>query len=207
MTKIDLSQTIVLVWGPFTWKSILTAEISNKLWYFNIVSTDIIRNILRLQKPKTSIHTSTSNLDLNWFNEQRSIISDIIMWLLPNYYLRWEKTIIEWAHLNFDLIQFCLANWWTCIYLKNNLSWEKRVRLKSEITPITKVIKNNVESLTTYTEDLEISDMKYIKNKSIYHDIENCLYKDCLKMWVPIIEYTRLSKVFELIKSKYINNI
>jgi len=194
MKNIDCSNFIVIIWWAFQWKSLISLKIASKLNYSWVISTDYIRNFLRVSAPTKEILSSTSQMSEKIFNKQRSQISDFLYKNISFYTDRQEKMILEWIHFSNDLILFLKNNWAKIFWVNNTIAWNKKVILKSITTPIIKLKKNNIEILEIYNKDIHEEDIVYIQVQKQYELMHKILLKELIQIWIKIIEYNNIKK-------------
>lgn len=194
--SLDYSPFVIIGWWAFQWKSLVANEVATQCKIWGIVSTDLIRNILRAQLSSDSILLSTSHLTLEDFDKQRREVSDLLERTLPFYSDRWERLVIEWIHFSRDFL-IESVQWWASVFsLDNQLPWSERVSLKEKITPIGRVIdtKTGVESLMLASPN--VRDEGKLRTENAYHlrwkkyaDIHARLTWDMKEAWAKIISF------------------
>lgn len=194
MKNIDCSNFIVIIWWAFQWKSLISLKLASKLNYSWVISTDYIRNFLRISAPTKEILFSTSKMNETIFNKQRLQISDFLYKNIRFYTDRKEKIILEWIHFSNDLILFLKSNWAKIFWVNNTVAWNKKVILKSMTTPIIKLKNNNIEKLEIYNKDIHEEDIAYIQAQEQYELMHKILLKELRKIWIKIIEYDKIKK-------------
>lgn len=196
------SSFIFLIWWAFQGKSLISIKIADKYSFSWVISTDLFRNILRINNPTNSILCSTSKLNEDIFNEQRKEVSDLLYKTLEFYVDRKEKLVIEWVHFSRDFLKFALYNWAKCICLNNSLPWKDKVNLKKITTPITRVINKDtwLEYFANHTDNLNINDISYTYKEKEYNLIHNIILSDANTLGIRIISYNNLDEAIALIE-------
>lgn len=197
--KIDLSNVIVIIWWAFQWKSLISLKLASKLKYSWVISTDYIRNFLRVENKNPIINISTSRMDQEIFEKQREIISSFLLNYIKFYIDRKEKIILEWMHFSKDFLLFLKNNWAKCFWLNNELDWYEKVKLKTITTPTIKIIHNNKEEILEYSEKINIEDILYIQQKEYYEKFHNILLNDLKDIDIKIINYFNIDEWIEKI--------
>lgn len=192
--KIDLSNVIVIIWWAFQWKSLISLKLASKLKYSWVISTDYIRNFLRIENKNPVINISTSRMDQEIFEKQREIISSFLLNYIKFYIDRKEKIILEWMHFSKDFLLFLKNNWAKCFWLNNELDWYEKVKLKTITTPTIKIIHDNKEEILEYSEKINIEDILYIQQKEYYEKFHNILLNDLKDVDIKIINYFNIYK-------------
>lgn len=192
--KIDLSNVIVIIWWAFQWKSLISLKLASKLKYSWVISTDYIRNFLRIENKNPIINISTSRMDQEIFEKQREIISSFLLNYIKFYIDRKEKIILEWMHFSKDFLLFLKNNWAKCFWLNNELDWYEKVKLKTITTPTIKIIHDNKEEILEYSEKINIEDILYIQQKEYYEKFHNILLNDLKDVDIKIINYFNIYK-------------
>ncbi len=166
-----MREIILIWWAPTTWKSTLTKKISKKLW-FPYISTDTIRNILKIYADKEKEKWlflpkgyETATKFLNHFSPQE--ISDMEFeewkyvwpWIMEfinnnNAYRSW--IIIEWVWITPELI-------------KKNILWLKQCFpifiFDNDDNRTKNVIYNRwlFEAAKNYSDSLKEKEIEWVK--------------------------------------------
>lgn len=195
------SSFIFIIWWAFQGKSLISIKIADKYNLSGVLSTDLFRNILRINNPTSAIICSTSKLNENIFNLQREEVSELLYKTLELYADRKEKLVIEWMHFSRDFLKFALENWAKCICLNNFLSWKDKVNLKKITTPITRVINKDtwLEYLTNHTDDLNIDDISYTHKEKEYSLIHSIILSDARELRINIVSYNNINDALLII--------
>ena len=194
MEKIDCSNFIVIIWWAFQWKSLISLKIASKLNYSWVISTDYIRNFLRISSPTKEILSSTSKMDETIFNKQRIQISKFLYKNILFYTDRQEKLILEGIHFSNDFLLFLKKNWAKCFVVNNTLKWSDKVILKSITTPIIKTRNNNIEKLEKYNKNIKENDIIYIQEKKQYESFHNIILEEWKQLWIKVIDFSNIKK-------------
>lgn len=191
-----------LVWWAFQGKSLISIKIADKYNLSGVLSTDLFRNILRINNPTSAIICSTSKLNENIFNSQREEVSELLYKTLEFYADRKEKLVIEWVHFSRDFLKFALDNWAKCICLNNLLPWKGKVNFKKITTPITRVINKDtwLEYFANHTDDLNIDDIYYTHKEKEYSLMHNIILSDAKILGINIISYNSIDEAIIKIK-------
>lgn len=187
--KIDLSNIIVIVWWAFNWKSLISLKLASELKYSWVISTDYIRNFLRLISNDSFMNVSTSDMTEEIFEKQREIISIFLFDYIKKFSDRKEKIILEWAHFSKEFLFFLKENWAKCFWVNNKIPWVEKVKLKQITTPTLKIKQNNIEKIVEYTDNIDIKDIYYIQRQEYYENFHNILLSDILKLEISVINY------------------
>lgn len=93
---------IFLAGGSFQGKSLISLHLANKYQFSGVVTTDMIRNILRIhatpEDKRRFFSTSTYRMSPEDLMMQKKLVSDEVKRLLPIYIKRGEKIIFEGMH-------------------------------------------------------------------------------------------------------------
>lgn len=198
------SSFIFLIWWAFQGKSLISIKIAYKYNLSGVLSTDLFRNILRINNPTSAIICSTSKLDENIFNLQREEVSDLLYKTLEFYADRKEKLVIEWVHFSRDFLKFALDNWAKCICLNNLLPWKDKVNLKKITTPITRVINKDTwwDYFANHTDGLNIDDIYYTHKEKEYSLMHNIILSDVNELWINLISYKNIDNAVNKISKQ-----
>lgn len=200
--NLHYSSFIFLIWWAFQGKSLISIKIAEKYSFSGVISTDLFRNILRINNPTSAILCSTSKLNENIFNIQRKEVSDLLYKTLEFYADRKEKLVIEWVHFSKDFLKFALNSWAKCICLNNLLSWKDKVNFKKITTPITRAINKDtwLEYFTNHTDDLKIEDIFYTYKEKEYSLMHKVILSDAKKLDIDIISYNNIDEAIDKIE-------
>jgi len=191
------SNIIVLIWWAFQWKSLIALKLASKLDYSWVISTDFIRNTLRIIDPVPEILCSTSNMDTKVFLVQRNKISDFLYKLLPFYTERQEKIILEGIHFSKDFLIYLKNNWAKCFGLNNTLTWKEKVVKKLITTPITRLNKNSGQILDYCKNKEDYNKISYLEKEEKYIFFHKIILSELKELNIDIINYNDLSNAID----------
>lgn len=202
---VDLSNFIIIIWWAFQWKSLISLKLASRLKYSWVISTDYIRNFLRLCNKSLFLNISTSEMDEKIFERQRKEISDLLYSYVKFYSDRKEKIILEWMHFSRDILQFFIEKWAKCFWLNNQISWLEKVKLKAITTPTIKIIEDGVEKIIEYSDFIDQKKIFYIQKQEYYKKFQNVLMNDLNEIGIQIINYNNIEEWFKKILNSLYN--
>lgn len=183
--------------GSFQGKSLVATYIAYKFNISAIISTDLIRNVLRVQNPGAPyLSTSTYLMSSENLRRQMEEVSSVIEEVLRIYESRGESVIIEGMHLSRRFMKKLgrMENVFG-VCLDNRLSLLERLRLKS-------LTRKRIEY-----RDPETGEMKYgspmeesaIRARYMPHakrigDIHESIIKSCRESGFRILEFSDISE-------------
>jgi len=126
-------KVIVIGGGSFQGKSLVAIHIAREFNIPTIISTDMVRNILRAMYPGINyLMTSTYLMPPQDLTKQMEAVSSIILKVLPIYEQRGEDVIIEGMHLSEDFLRkLSRRNNVFMVCLDNQLPLRERLRFKA----------------------------------------------------------------------------
>lgn len=126
------AKVTVLTGGSFQGKSLVALRVASCLSYSAVISTDTVRNLLKVVRPTASyLATSTYLMDPEQLNIQISEVSNSLWKMQEIYDSRGERIIIEGMHLSASFMRQASQAGFNCFCLDNMLPFEQRVILKS----------------------------------------------------------------------------
>lgn len=179
---MEKQKFIFIAGGSFQGKSLIALHLANKYQFSGVVTTDMIRNILRIhaisKEKRRYFSTSTYRMSPEDLMMQKDFVSNEVKRLLPIYVKRGEKIIFEGMHFSDELIKNYLSKKdYLRIFIDNELGLSQKVELK-RITRNNLNVKNEMDNFnynsTVYSdyEDriIEIhSQMKEVCKKNGFH--------------------------------------
>ena len=110
---MEKQKFIFIAGGSFQGKSLIALHLANKYQFSGVVTTDTIRNILRIHAtPKDKrryFSTSTYRMPPEDLMMQKKLVSNEVKQLLPIYIKRGEKIIFEGMHFSDAFIKSYLT--------------------------------------------------------------------------------------------------
>lgn len=167
----QISPVVIIVAGSFTGKSLIANHIANKYLFSGVLSTDIVRNLLRIRTCDNRVFSlSTYKMTAEDLNKQICSVSQMIDGMIDIYRKRYEKIIFEGIHFSEPFLSSIKNKNCLLIALDNKLSIDERLKLKQKTTRLW---------LSPKTED----DKERIE--VVHHQLLNC----CRKNGFHIIEF------------------
>jgi 2-phosphoglycerate kinase len=125
---------IVIAGGSFQGKSLIALEMAHRFNFSGVLTTDTIRNILKITHPeKFYLSTSTYLLSEVVLTQQCFDVSNIIFDIIPIYESRGENMVIEGMHFNKEIIDYFASRAYCNIFIDNLMPFNERV-LNKQIT-------------------------------------------------------------------------
>lgn len=126
---------IFIAGGSFQGKSLIALHLANKYQFSGVVTTDMIRNILRVHaNPKDKrryFSTSTYRMASKNLMMQKELVSNEVKRLIPIYLKRGERIIFEGMHFSDAFIKNYLSKKeYLKIFIDNEISLSQKVELK-----------------------------------------------------------------------------
>jgi 2-phosphoglycerate kinase len=125
---------VILTGGSFQGKSVISNRVASKLCISGVVTTDLIRNILKITNPllQNIYGTTTYLLSKEELEAQKRNVSAVTKNLIKIYEIRGEHMIFEGMHFSNNFLKWASKNQYCCICLNNTLGLNKRIVLKSK---------------------------------------------------------------------------
>lgn len=193
------TKIIVISGGSFQGKSTISFCLATRFKVSCIVSTDLIRNILKLSHPeKPFFAKSIYMLPEKMIDDKRKYVSDTLKDIVNLYHNRREHVIIEGIHFSEAFIKWCVSNKFCCIFLNNTLSLDDRIILKSKTTRSHLRFINDNEFSSV--NKLNVKSTKYIENKDQMEYIHKSTKEYFEKSNCPIVTFSDI----EIAKKKVV---
>jgi 2-phosphoglycerate kinase len=124
----------VIAGGSFQGKSLIALEMAHRFKFSGVLTTDMVRNILKVMSPdKPYLSTSTYLLSEAEFSQQFFDVSKIIFEIIPIYESRGEHMVIEGMHFTKEIIDYFASRAYCNIFIDNLMPFNERV-LRKQIT-------------------------------------------------------------------------
>lgn len=182
---------IFIAGGSFQGKSLIALHLANKYQYSGVVTTDIIRNFLRIhatnEDKKRYFSTSTYRMSPEDLMIQKKLVSDEVRRLLPIYIKRGEKIIFEGMHFSDAFIKEYLSKKeYLNIFIDNEIGFSRKVELK-RITRDNLSVKKKMD-IFNYDSTL------YSNYEDRIIEIHTQMKEICMKFGFHIVCFTNLEE-------------
>ena len=132
MRKDQDARIVIIASGSFQGKTIIALEVATKFDFSGIITTDTIRNVLKVLGPdKDYLSTSTYLLPEPLLLKQMEEVSNVIRAMIDIYTERGEHLVIEGMHFSEDFMEWAKCQDFHRIFINNNLPLRDRVILKN----------------------------------------------------------------------------
>jgi len=189
------NNVIIIAGGSFQGKSLVSLSLANKYQYSGVLTTDMIRNFLKIENPEEECYsTSTYKLNPEELKTQVEGVSKILEKQLEIYENRGEKIIIEGMHFSERFIDQISKKKYLKIFLNNNRDIKERVLLKQKTRH-----KFSVESEIEYVQNfnLEFEHTAYYKNENRINEIHKKLSDVCIKNGFIEVKFNDLDEAIQ----------
>lgn len=171
-------RTILIAGGSFQGKSLIALSLANKYNFSGVVTTDLIRNILKIQDPNNeNLSTSTYKLSHEQLEIQKKKVSSIVEKQIEIYKNRGERIIFEGMHFSYDFIKKLKDENSLKIFLNNNRPLRDRVTLKQK-TRFQFSIENELEYSSL--DSVDFTKTSYFTNQDRIKEIHENLRSSCI---------------------------
>ena len=179
---------IFIAGGSFQGKSLIAMHLANKYKYSGVISTDMVRNLLRnMATPEDKekyYSTSTYRMRKANLNRQKQDVSKKIEDLLPIYEERGEKMIFEGMHFSDKFIKKLSKSDYLKIFINNDLGLKDKVRLKG--------VTRNSLSVEKEMERFSYGSTTYSKFENRIIEIHKDMKKVCEQNGFNIVSFTEI---------------
>ncbi len=188
---------IVIGGGSFQGKSLVATYIAYKFNISTIISTDLIRNVLKVQNPGAPyLSTSTYLMSPENLRRQMEAVSLIIEKVLKIYESRGESLVIEGMHLSKRFMKKLggMKNVFG-ICLDNQLPFLDRIALKS-LTRKRVEYRDPVTGKITYGSPLDeyVIEMRYMPHAKRIREIHENILRSCEESGFKVLKFLDISK-------------
>ncbi len=185
---------IFLAGGSFQGKSLIALKIAAQFNYSGVVTTDVLRNILKVQRQEEDyLSTSTYLLSNELLNKQKEYVSNLLSGLIDIFNSRGERIIVEGMHFSDHFLDWLSTKEYLKLFINNGCSLEERIVYK-KITrsklSVQDELKLQPENEIITSDNVEIS--RYVGNKNRINEIHESLKKKCLSSGFELVDFTDL---------------
>ena len=194
------SSIVIITGGSFQGKSIISLNCASSLNYSGVVTTDMIRNILKITNPHLEkiYSTSTYLLSKDILKRQNRNVSAIIKDLVKIYESRGEQIIFEGMHFDEDFFKWAKDNQFCVICLNNLLNLEERLILKSKTRSLFRFINSSLEKYEFNSINKNnVGKSAYVQYGSRIQEIHNTILGYCRKYNFNIVEYENINSAIK----------
>lgn len=191
MYKDQEARIIILAGGSFQGKSIIALEIARKFKFSGVISTDMVRNVLKTLWPREEyLSTSTYLLPEPLLLKQMDQVSAILQRMISIYRNRGEHIIIEGMHFSKDFIEWVSLQNFFKIFVNNRLPFQQRVIYKTITRSRLRLYDSNYSKyIFGPVNESNINDSVYIKYQQRITQIHDHLLALCVKNGFQVIDF------------------
>jgi len=193
MTKHEI---VIITGGSFQGKSLISLSLASRLGYSGVISTDAIRNVLKVLYPEKSyLGTSTYLLPPEDLNRQRNDVSDVIKEIICIYENRGESIIIEGMHFSSDFFSWAKEKNFCRITLDNQLAFEQRIVFKGKIRSRLRVISDESQDTISIMVNKEnVKTTAYYQHRDRIEEIHQHILVHSEEQDFHIIRFNELNE-------------
>ena len=181
---------IVIVGGSFQGKSLIALELAHRFKFSGVLTTDTIRNILKVIYPKKSyLSTSTYLLTPEELTQQCFDVSNIIFEILPIYESRGEHVVIEGMHFTQEIIDIFSSRGYCNIFIDNLLPFNERVIKKQSTRSNLQMRDLEVNKEAQLLKPEDIVQTRYFQYQERIEQIHNQLRQVCHQAGFHIVTF------------------
>jgi len=191
MERIQDARIILIAGGSFQGKSIIALKVAAKFGFSGVVTTDTIRNVLRVLNPKEDyLSTSTYLLPESLLLKQMRKVSNILKEMISIYLDRGEHVIIEGMHFSEDFLRWVASQNFHKIVINNRLSLRERIIYKN-ITRSRLSLYDPLSSkrISGTIDETNVDASLYIKYQERIAQIHYSILASCIKYGFKIVEF------------------
>jgi len=192
---MNRAKIVIITSGSFTGKSLISLKAASKLYFSGVVTTDTIRNLLKVTNShKEYLSTSTYLLSPQSLMKQQDEVSELIMKIIPIYEKRGEHIIFEGMHFNDKFLEWASGKEYCCICLNNLLPLSRKVILKSKTRSKLRIIdKISSKHSWGHVNEGNVYNTSYLKYGDRIKEINNSILDSCKKHRFKLIEFKEIS--------------
>jgi len=191
MHKGQEARIVIIAGGSFQGKSIIALEIATAFRFSGVVSTDMIRNVLKVLRPDEDyLSTSTYLLPEPLLLKQMREVSNVIKEMIAIYKRRGEHIVIEGMHFSEDFLRWASSQNFHKIFIDNRLSLRERVIYKN-VTRSRLGLYDSVSSKRIFgtVNEANVDSSSYIKHQTRIVHIHNSMLALCTKYGFEVVEF------------------
>ncbi len=185
------SRTVIIAAGSFQGKSLIALHAANLLNFSCVITTDLIRNLLKQQFPEASyLSTSTYRLSSEYLQKQTDRVSKAIMKIVPIYLERGEHLLIEGMHFTRRFLKWSADHEFCGICLNNVTPLHQRIVLKSITRTRLRVgCHDNPENGYEQLDHTNVMASAYLRYADNIEGIHSDLKRSCEDCRFQLIEF------------------
>jgi len=191
MSSNQRTKIVLVSGGFFQGKSLISLGIASQLKFSGVITTDMIRNVLKINYPEQIYLSSLSYLwhDLDLI-KQVDKTSNTIQNLLLHYMNNMEHVVVEGIHFSKQFMKWAEDQSLCRICVNNILPLSERVLLKS----VTRSRFRATTSLTSSDEMIDIStsninNSRFIKDQDDIEKFHKTIMQASVNCGFELIEY------------------
>lgn len=200
MITFSDARIIIIAGGSFQGKSTISLKLAAYFGMSGVLTTDIIRNILKVLNPDADyFSTSTYLLSEELLQKQMNKVCSVIKELIGIYQTRGEHIIIEGMHFSEEFISWASSQDFLNICLDNSLPLSKRIVLKGKTRSKLRFYDSLVdEYYFQKVDDSNVTNSSYLKYQNKIDQIHRILLHNCRLSDFHIIEFNNINQGIEL---------
>lgn len=189
------NEIVIIAGGSFQGKSTVAISLAKKFNFSGILSTDMVRNILKISYPNEKyFSTSTYLLSKDDLTKQMDAVSKVIQKTIPIYQSRGEYIIFEGMHFSEWFLSWAANQSFVTICLDNKTSFAKRIVLKGNTRSKLKIQNNLFNTDSSDINNQNVNETIYMRYADVITNIHKSILKICSKHGFDIVEFQKIKK-------------
>lgn len=184
---MDSAKIVILAGGSFQGKSLISLSLANTLRFSGVITTDTIRNILKILEPEQD-HWGISSYMLaeDSLAKQMETVSNMIRKIIGIYQERGEHMIIEGMHFSREFMRWAKLQGFCCLCINNEKDFRERIELK-------KVTRSRLRGNSNMNdESFSFENSNYFKYQDRIREIHSKILEDARSEGFEIVTFNEL---------------
>lgn len=189
------ARVVIIAGGSFQGKSMVALEVAARFRFSAVLSTDSIRNILKVLNPDEAyLATSTYLLPEALLHQQMEIVSEVARQALGIYEERGEHLVLEGMHFSETFLHWASSQPFHRICLDNSLPLRQRILYK-KVTRSRLSWYDPVSSERTVgiVDETNVDMSSYMKHQARIAQIHRTIVGLCAKHGFEVIEFADIN--------------
>lgn len=195
------SKIIIITGGSFQGKSLIALALANTLEYSGVLSSDAVRNVLKVISPeKKYLGTSTYLLPVEALTRQLNDVSDVMKKVIGIYESRGENIIIEGMHFSSNFFVWAKDKGFALMTLDNELPFDERIVLKGKTRSKLRMISEPSQECEFIKVNQEnAKSTAYYQYKDRIEQIHQNILKQSREQGSHIVRFREIREAIDLI--------
>lgn len=202
------TEIFIITGGSFQGKSLISLALANQLEYSGVLSTDAVRNVLKILNPeKIYLGSSTYLLTTEELEMQFFDVSNVIKKLIEIYESRGEKIIIEGMHFSSNFFFWAIERGIKIVTLDNQVPFSERILLKGKTrSKLRLYLDGTQESTWIKVNEQNAKSTAYYVHKDRIEKIHQEILSESRKLGLYVVQFREIQEAISKVKYILLNS-